>query len=101
MYPVSTHKINNEYSFTQQSFGFATTTSQGYDLNLYQYRSLWFNQELGSIRLECAGDEDVSFNVINGPHNVNRIIIKANRKTALDTTFSFNKPFIIKQAIIN
>lgn len=101
MYPVSTHKINAEYSFTQQSFGFATTTSQGYDLTLYQHRRLWFNKELGAVRLECAGDENISFSVINGPHNVNRIIIKASREIALDTTFSFDKPFNIQHAIIN
>lgn len=100
MYPVITHEINGKYSYSQQEYGFATTSSQGYDLNLYQHRNFWFNKEIGSIRLECAGNEDISVNVVDGHHNVNRIIIMTKRDTALDTMVSFDNHFAIAHSII-
>lgn len=100
IYPVITHKINDEYSYSQQEYGFVTTSSQGYNLNLYRHRNFWFNKEIGSIRLECAGNEDVSVNVIDGHHNVNRIIIMTKSDTALDTMISFDNHFAIAHSII-
>ncbi len=100
-YPVSTHKINDEYSYSQQEYGFVTTSSQGYELNLYRHRFFWFDKKIGSIRLECAGNEDISINLMNGHSNVNRITIKANQATVLDSMVSFDTPFAIARSIIN
>ena len=101
LYPVSIQKINDEYRYSQQGYGFTTTSSQGYDLNLYRHHDFWFNKELGSIRLECVGDEAISVDIMAGHNNVNRIVIKANSATALDTMLSFDNHFIIKRSIIN
>jgi hypothetical protein len=103
MYPTTTHnfKENEAYSYTQQPYGFVTTSSQGYDLVIYQNRTFWLNKEIGTIRLECAGSEAISANIIQSTNNYNRLIVQADNITALDTLMSFDQAFFLKRSILN
>ena len=99
MFPTTTCSIDDDDSFTMQPYGMAFTSSQGYNLVFYRNRSFWFNQKLGEIQLECIGIEVISATITAGHNNVNRLVIKADNATAVDTMLSFDRPFDFKHSI--
>ena len=99
MFPTTTCSIDDDDSFTMQPYGMAFTSSQGYNLVFYRNRSFWFDQKLGEIELECIGTEVISATITAGHNNVNRLVIKADNATAVDTMLSFDRPFDFKHSI--
>ena len=102
MYPTTTRGINDTYSFTQQPYGgFATSDSYGYDLVFFQNRDFWLDKEIGKVRLDCGGNEDVAAEIKPGLNNHNRLIIKLNNVAAVDTVLSFDENFDLKHRAYN
>jgi hypothetical protein len=98
MYPTTSKTINEAYSFTQRPYGFVTTPSNGYFLTFYRTHTFKRDEELGKINIECMGTEDVEAEIRNGRNNYNRLIIKLNNETKVDTMLHFDKPFNFKRS---
>ena len=89
----TTHPVNDTCYFTQQEYGFVTTSSSGYDLTFYQQRPFWLDQELGRVQLECAGQERVkaTIQLVNGERI--RLRVEADSQMRLDTVLGITPPF--------
>lgn len=93
MYPTTTSIIDNTYSFTQQPYGFVTSSSSGYKLIFYENQDFWFDKEIGSVKINCAGIERVTSEIRPGRDNYNRLLIKLDGVVIVDTTLTFKDNF--------
>ena len=98
MYQTTSKPINDDYSFSQRPYGFATTPTNGYFLTFYRTHTFGFDEEIGKINLECLGDENIEADIVNGHNDYNRLILKVNNRIKLDTMLYFNKQFDFKRA---
>jgi hypothetical protein len=97
MYPTTNHPIDDTYAFSEQPYGFATTASNGYLLTFYRTHSFLPDEQIGAIDLECMGTEQLEAEIVNGRRDYNRLILKVNQETALDTMLHFDQPFHFKR----
>jgi hypothetical protein len=92
-YPITSPPINNDYYFTQEQYGFATTMSSGYKLIFYRPRTFLPDQELGKIQLECTGREVIHATLVPTHMESFRLRIAADNQERLDTTLAFETLF--------
>ncbi len=91
-YSKITKKINSDYYFTQQEFGWVGST-QGKNLYFYKRNKLGFDSKIGNISWQFGtGDFDIKFKK-ESILNKDRIVITENGKQVLDTILNFKNGF--------
>lgn len=93
-YPKVTKKINNNYYFTQQEYGWAGSMP-GKHLEFFKNNTFWFDKNIGHIQWQI-GTGDINAKFENQNKNDTRIILTENNRLILDTILSIDKHFDFK-----
>ena len=93
-YPIVTKKINDNYYFTQQEYGWAGSMP-GKHLEFYKNNTLWFDKNIGYIQWQI-GTGDVNAKIENANRGNIRLILTENNKLKLDTILPVDNHFDFK-----